>query len=182
MESLKEAIKGAYGVFLVTQFWEAFDGEKEYNEGKNVVDVAKEVGCKHLVFSGLENVKELIGKSCPHFDSKGRVEQYIRDSGIDYTFVRFSFYAENFYSFLKPTKEDDGSFTYNVPMGDYPLEIVFVREAGECIKNIFKDLGKYKGEAVGLASESKPMSEYASLLEEKFEVKIATPKVRLTYT
>ncbi|CAD5114534.1 DgyrCDS3655 [Dimorphilus gyrociliatus] len=177
VESLKEAVKGAYGVFLVTQFWEAFDEEKEYNEGKNVVDVVKESGCKHLIFSGLENVEELIGKKCPHFDSKAKLEQYIQESGLKFTIVRYSFYAENFYSLMKPLKDDDGSFSFNIPMGDYPLDVIFVNEAGECITNIFKAPEKFVGQAIGLSSVCQSMKEYATLMEEKLGVKIATPKI-----
>lgn len=111
-----------------------------------------------MVFSGLEPVKELIGKSCPHFDSKGKIEQCIRESGIDYTFVRYSFYAENFLTMMRPTKEDDGSFTFTLPTGDYPLDTIFVREAGECVKNIFKDFAKYKGQNLAGARNVAPIS------------------------
>ena len=40
-ESLRQALKGAYGVFAVTNFWEHMDGEKEEQQGKNVADVCK---------------------------------------------------------------------------------------------------------------------------------------------
>ena len=40
-ESLRSAIKGSYGVFAVTNFWEYLDGDREIAQGKNIADVCK---------------------------------------------------------------------------------------------------------------------------------------------
>lgn len=40
-DSLHAAIKGSYGVFSVTNFWELFSGEAEEKQGKTVADVCK---------------------------------------------------------------------------------------------------------------------------------------------
>jgi hypothetical protein len=40
---------GCYGVYAVTDFFEAF--EKETQQGINIVDAAKSTGIKHLIFS-----------------------------------------------------------------------------------------------------------------------------------
>ncbi|HET7101492.1 MAG TPA: NmrA family NAD(P)-binding protein, partial [Terriglobia bacterium] len=69
-ESLQAAMKGCYGVFGVTNFWEHF--EKEAFHGKNLVDAVKKAGIKHFVFSTLPSVrKHSEGKlEVPHFDLK----------------------------------------------------------------------------------------------------------------
>ena len=69
IESCKEAVKAAHGVFLVTNFWEHRDQERELRQGKNVVDACIEVGVKHLVFSGQEHVAKLRGYECRKFNS-----------------------------------------------------------------------------------------------------------------
>src|SRR5438045_6484327 len=53
--SLQEALKGAYGVFGLTNFWE-HGGEGEVRQGKALVDAAKANGVKHFIFATLEDV------------------------------------------------------------------------------------------------------------------------------
>lgn len=67
LDVCKAAVKEAYGVFLVTNFWEHRDEEREYQQGKNVVDACVEENVKHLIFSGQENVQKLRGYSCRKF-------------------------------------------------------------------------------------------------------------------
>jgi hypothetical protein len=40
-KSLISVLKGAYGAFAVTNFWEQSSAEAETNQGKNVADAAK---------------------------------------------------------------------------------------------------------------------------------------------
>ena len=69
VDACRAAVKEAHGVFLVTNFWEHHDEEREFQQGKNVVDACVEEGVKHLVFSGQENVSKLRGYSCRKFTS-----------------------------------------------------------------------------------------------------------------
>src|SRR5438093_7975167 len=50
-ETLKAAFKGAYGVFLVTNSWEA--GTDELKQAAAALRAAKDAGVKHLVWSTL---------------------------------------------------------------------------------------------------------------------------------
>lgn len=65
-----------------------------FNQHKTVVDVAKKAGVKHIIYTSLaikdiENsaVKELMQS---HFET----EEYIKQSGLDYTILRNTMYAE----------------------------------------------------------------------------------------
>lgn len=40
-DSLREAFKGAYAVYAVTNYWEKEDAELEMQQGRNLADVAK---------------------------------------------------------------------------------------------------------------------------------------------
>ena len=55
-ESLRSVIKGAYGVFAVTNFWETASADTEIAQGKNIADISKEEGVEHLVWSSLLNI------------------------------------------------------------------------------------------------------------------------------
>jgi len=104
IEEVKVAIKEAYGVFLVTQFWGS-GKEKEAQEGKNVVDACKLYNIKHLVFSGLDFVKKLnLSYDVAHFDSKGEISEYAKEQQVPMTEVRLPAYMNNFDGFWKPKK------------------------------------------------------------------------------
>ena len=69
LDACKAAVKDAHGVFLVTNFWEHRDEEREFEQGKNVVDACIEGGVKHLVFSGQENVLKRSGCHCRKYST-----------------------------------------------------------------------------------------------------------------
>lgn len=75
-------------------------------QGEVVADVAKSQGLKHVVYSGLENVKRLTNGKLEvlHFDGKGEVEEYFWSIGVPMTSVRVAAYFENFLGPLKPVK------------------------------------------------------------------------------
>src|SRR5690554_4560001 len=60
VESLKKAFAGAHGVFVVTNFWEHFSGEKEKQQARNAADAARAAGVKHVVWSTLEDTRRLL--------------------------------------------------------------------------------------------------------------------------
>ncbi len=83
--SLAAAMEGVHGVFAVTNFWEhGFD--REVAHGKQLVDAAEKAGVKHFVFTSVASANKGTGLS--HFDSKGEIEVYLMDAGLDYTIVR----------------------------------------------------------------------------------------------
>ncbi len=45
-------------MYAVTNFWEKMSADVEIQQGKNIADVAKEVGVQHYVWSSLLNVTE----------------------------------------------------------------------------------------------------------------------------
>ncbi|KAI9794179.1 MAG: hypothetical protein M1816_006104 [Peltula sp. TS41687] len=97
-DSLREAFKGAYAVYAVTNYWEKEDAELEIQQGRNVADVAKECGVQHLIWSALMDVSELSnGKYTKvyHFDSKAAVESYIRSVNVPSTSFIAGFYMSN---------------------------------------------------------------------------------------
>lgn len=70
--SLKSAFKNAYGVFVVTNFWEGAD---EIAQGKNAIEAAREADVQHFVWSTLPDVEAIsLGEfNVPHFTGKAKV-------------------------------------------------------------------------------------------------------------
>jgi uncharacterized protein YbjT (DUF2867 family) len=172
---LKELLEGAYGVFLVTQFWEKFDAEYEFTGAKTVADEAKAAGVQHFVYSALENVKRLTSEwpskptyIVPHFDGKGRAAEYIETLGFPkVSFVQVSFYSENLAGMMAPQKQDDGSFLFVNPMGKTPMHVVALADIGPQVLNVFENAEKYNGKYVGLASDKLTFDEIAALMSKQ---------------
>ncbi|KAJ6463675.1 NAD(P)-binding protein [Mycena vitilis] len=144
------AFAGANVAFLVTNFWEHLDKEREIIEGKLLVDAAKAGGASRIIWSGLPSISKLsAGKyvNVYHFDSKAIVTEYGRQSGVPFVDLQAGFYGSNFLA--NPTmiaKQEDGSFAIAWPIkatsvipfidaeGDYGL---FARELLE--RPVFPD-------------------------------------------
>ncbi len=103
VQSLREAFRGCYGVYGVTNCWEhGWDAETRH--GKNMVDAAKAERVKHFVWSTMEHSGEL---DIWHFDSKARVNDYLLDSGLGRTSIYTAAYYENFEKQLRPSRRTD---------------------------------------------------------------------------
>ena len=169
--SVETAVQGAYGVFLVTDYDSIFvkllDSEKakeqEIGYGKLVGDACKKAGVKHLVYSGLEHVLEIMGKPCPYFDSKARIEKYLDDIGVPNTSVRYPFYFDNFATMMRPQKQDDGTFSITLPI-DGPIDGISVEDAGEAVASVFTNPSEFIGKKIGLSGDKLTMTEYVEIL------------------
>lgn len=125
-DNLKTALQGSHTVFLATNYWEAADPQVELTQGKNVSDVAKEVGVSHMIFSSLHDVTEATGgrlKHVPHFDTKASIEKYIRASSFPLTsFILPGYFMSNYTQMLQ--KGADGNYTLAYPVSkatQFPL-------------------------------------------------------------
>ena len=57
--SVYRAMEGAHGAFCVTNFWEHFSPEKELAQANTMADAAARAGVRHVVWSTLEDTREL---------------------------------------------------------------------------------------------------------------------------
>ncbi|XP_063791493.1 nmrA-like family domain-containing protein 1 [Pseudophryne corroboree] len=166
-ESLAAALKGAYGVFLVTDSWGHSDKGKELTQGKLVADLCKHLHVEHVVYSGLENVKKATGGhlSVPHFDFKGEVEEYFKHLECHITSVRLAFYYENLLDTFKPQKcKDEACYSICLPVGDVPLDGISVADLGPAVVTILKHPSHYKGKTIGLSAEKLTAEQYAAIM------------------
>ncbi|XP_063285086.1 nmrA-like family domain-containing protein 1 [Pelobates fuscus] len=165
-KSLEAALSKAYGAFIVTNFWEHFSKEKEIAQGKLIADLSKKLDLKHVVYSGLENVKKLTGDKLEvlHFDGKGEIEEYFRAIGVPMTSVRLAFYYENFLT-SKPRKSADGkTYELNIPMCDVPMDGISVADLGPVVVSILKCPSEYIGKDIGLSAEKLTIEQYAAIM------------------
>jgi uncharacterized protein YbjT (DUF2867 family) len=171
-ESLQAAMKGCYGVFGVTNFWEHF--EKESFHGKNLIDAVKETGIEHFVFSTLPYAHKLSDWTLevPHFDLKAKLEDYARSLKLPATYAHVAFYYENFLYFFPPKLQEDGSYMIGFPQGETPLAAVGVEDVGGVVATIFERPGEFVDQTVGIVGDDLPCRKYAETMSRVLGKKI----------
>jgi uncharacterized protein YbjT (DUF2867 family) len=116
VESLKVAFKGAYGVFVVTNFMEHQD---EISQVKNAIEASKFADVQHFIWSTLPNV-EAISKGefdVPFFTGKAKANELVANAGFKFhTFVQPPFYFQNFSGMLAPSEKQDGTIGWTFPI------------------------------------------------------------------
>lgn len=175
IDSIKQALRGAYGAFLVTNFWEHFSAEKEYQQVSDFADAAKSAGIEHVVWSTLEDTRNWVpldndsmptlhGKyKVPHFDGKGAADQLFSEKGVPTTFMRTSFYWENFIYFgMGPKIGEDGKFHIYFPMDDKILPGMAAEDIGKCAYGLFKKGQEVIGETIAISGEKLTGDEMAT--------------------
>lgn len=58
-------MEGTSAVYAVTNYWEKCDMKLEIQQGKNLVDAAKETGVQHFIWSSLLNITKCEFPNCP---------------------------------------------------------------------------------------------------------------------
>jgi uncharacterized protein YbjT (DUF2867 family) len=92
--SLEAAVRGAYGVYSVQDFW-AVGARREVQQGKNLAASADKAGVRHFVYSSVGGAERSTG--IPHWESKWEIEQYIRKLGLPATILRPASFMETYY-------------------------------------------------------------------------------------
>lgn len=161
--SLEDALAGCHGVFGVTNFWEHFD--REYAQGKNLVDAVAEADIAHFVFSSLPSVKKQAEHlNVPHFEMKADLETYTRRLAVPATFAHVAFYYDNFLGFLPPQKQPDGTFAFGFPQGDTLLAGVAVDDVGGVVARVFEQRERFLGKTVGIVGDDLTGTGYAEVM------------------
>ncbi len=171
-ESIREALEGCWGVFGVTNFWEHF--EKEYHQGRNLVDAVADSGVEYFLFSTLPSVVKLSGGEleAPHCDIKARIEEYARQHGLPGIYLNVAFYYENFLSFFPTRREPDGSFVFGFPQGDTPLAAVSVADVGGVVVGILERPADFRDKVVGVVGDDAPCQYYAEVMSRQLGRKV----------
>jgi uncharacterized protein YbjT (DUF2867 family) len=184
-DSLKQALQGAYGAYCVTFYWEHYSPEREYAEARSLAEATKEAGLQHVIWSTLEDTRKFVpldddrmptlgGKyKVPHFDAKGEADQLFIDLGVPVTFLRASFYWDNFIYFGSgPKKGPNGKLYITFPLDNSKMAGIASEDIGKCAYGIFKKGKAFIGKTVGVAGEHLSGSEIASALSKALGLEI----------
>lgn len=177
--SLRATLRDCDAVFGVTSYWE--HGEREFNQGRNLIDAIAYSGVQHTILSTLPHTKLLSGgrMAVPHFDTKARIEEYARELGLQATYLHVAFYYENFLNHFPPRRQPNGTYVFAFPQGSVPLAAVAVSDVGGLVATILAESFWYRDKVVGVVGDDLRPDEYAhimaQLLGRKIEYRYIAP-------
>jgi uncharacterized protein YbjT (DUF2867 family) len=155
--SVEGALEGVHGVFSVQNFWET-GYEREIEQGKRLVDAAKDAGVEHFVYSSVGSAHWETGIA--HFDSKAKVEDYLRGSGMPYTILRPVYFMQNWEMF---GRDQILGGTLAQPLDpDRPLQMLDAEDIGVFAAMAFENPEGWIGREVDLAGDEMTMPEVAA--------------------
>jgi len=118
-DSLRAALEGSYGAFVVTNFWDPAQMPRETEVGSGAVKAARAAGVQHLVWSTLPDSDTLSGGKTQvmHFTGKARVDAVVEAAGFArHTFVMAPMYFQNLLTMMGPQPLPNGGRGWAVPM------------------------------------------------------------------
>ena len=200
--SVRAAFDGAYGAFVVTNFWAPLTpaqeaartrAQLELDQAAIAARAARATGLRHVVWSTLEDTRPhfahlgtelptlLEHYKVPHFDAKGEADALFTAAGVPTTFLQTTMFYEAFQraNGQGPRRAPNGELVLALPMGDKPIGLVAAEDIGRTAYGIFGAGERYIGRAVGLAGTHATGTQLAELfgdvLGEKVSYQPITP-------
>ncbi|MGE5681651.1 MAG: NmrA/HSCARG family protein [Bacillota bacterium] len=159
-ETIEPHLKNIYGIYAVQNFWEhGYQGEVQ--QGRSLVDLAKKADVEHFVYSSVASANKGTGLS--HFESKYELEQYLKQSGVNYTIFRPVFFMENFIAMHNQILE--GKLVSAIE-NDIPLQMIAVDDIGAFVAQAFMHPDIFGHKEIDIASDSKTMPEAAQIFSD----------------
>lgn len=170
--SLRKAFDGAYGAYVVTNFWAQRTPEEEKARTRAEMELAqaaaaataaKETGLQHVVWSTLEDTRPhferlgsevptvMDGYKVPHFDAKGEANAYFTELGVPTTFLQTTFYYEAFLIGQGPHRDGDGELVLTMPMAGNKLALIAAEDIGKTALGVFRRGHEFIGNTVSIA-------------------------------
>jgi uncharacterized protein YbjT (DUF2867 family) len=152
--SLTRAMDGVHGVYAVTALEQG--AATEVREGIAVADAAKGSRISHLVFSSVAAADR--GTGIPHFDSKGRIEEHIRGTGLRFTIFRPVFFMENWLGMREQIEQG----TLALPLApETTLQMIAVDDIGGFVTTAFERSGAWQDRTMEIAGDELSMTALA---------------------
>src|SRR5436309_10238100 len=154
-ESIERALDGADGAYSV-QSWQG-GPQTEIRQGIAFAEAANRQEVGHFVYSSVAAADQNTG--IPHFESKAKVEERIRQIGMPYTIFRPVFFMENW--LMMRDAIHNGSIM--LPLDPQTrLQMIAVDDIGAFVALGFEHTGHWHNRAYDLAGDELSMTELAN--------------------
>lgn len=150
--TFSEALKGVDSLFMLTGYTVAM-----LVQSKALIDSAKKAGVKHIVHVGVFTPEE----DCydPHFAWHQMIEAYIKQSGINYTFLHPNCFMQNFTGFYGMIKNGKIRFYAN----DKRVGWIALEDVAEAAAKILSSGAEHYGKDYWFSTELANIQEVAKI-------------------
>jgi uncharacterized protein YbjT (DUF2867 family) len=170
--SLRKAFDGAYGAYVVTNFWAQRTPEQEQARTRAEMELdqaaaaaraAKDTELRHVVWSTLEdtrphfarlgsNVPNALGNyKVPHFDAKAEADASFTALGVPTTFLQTTMYYEALLQGLGPHRDANGELVLTLPMADKRWALIAGEDIGKTALGVLRGGEEFIGKTVSIA-------------------------------
>ncbi|MBI4396232.1 MAG: NmrA/HSCARG family protein [Elusimicrobia bacterium] len=162
-DSVHQAAQGMDAVFAMST---PFEGgmEAEVRQGFLLVDAVKSAGIQHLVYTSVGSADQ--GTGIPHFESKWRIENRIREKDVPYTVLGPVFFMENFFTPWMLPELQEGRITMALPP-QRPLQQIALENIGQFAALVLERRSEFLGRRIDIASDELPGVRAAEILSNK---------------
>jgi uncharacterized protein YbjT (DUF2867 family) len=165
-DSIRHAVKDIESIFLMgTPFEVGTEGETR--RGKLVADIAKENKVEHLVYSSVVNADKNTG--IPHFESKYKVEQHIKNLRIPYTIIGPTSFMENLLGARLGLQQGQLALPLSPST---TLQQIAVQNIAEFSALVIESPKRFLGKRIDIASDEVTGEQAAEILSNVLEHKI----------
>jgi len=183
--SVRKAFDGAYGAFVVTNFWAQRTPEQErvrtraemeLDQAAAAARAAKDTELRHVVWSTLEDTRPHFARlgsdvpnalgnyKVPHFDAKAEANASFTALGVPTTFLQTTMYYEAFLQGQGPHRDDNGELVLSLPMADTRWALIAGEDIGKTALGVFRRGGQFIGKTVSIAGTLATGEELAATL------------------
>jgi uncharacterized protein YbjT (DUF2867 family) len=170
--SVRKAFDGAYGAYVMTNFWAQRTPEQEQvrtraemelDQAAAAARAAKDTELQHVVWSTLEDTRPhfqrlgieipnaLGAYKVPHFDAKAEANASFTALGVPTTFLQTTMYYEAFLQGQGPHRDANGELVLTLPMADKKLALVAGEDIGKTALGAFRRGEEFIGKTVSIA-------------------------------
>ncbi len=165
--SYNEHLKNIDGIFCNLIFSEGID--KEIKQGFDLVQLSKEKNVTHFVYSSVIGCE--LNTGIPHWESKFKIENQIKSSGIGFTIIRPSSLYENL--LIPDVKKRILKGKLVLPTRKTKVQqFISSEDVGRIATTVFSNPEKYQGRTITLAAEQMDGEQLAILFAKVMEKEI----------
>jgi putative oxidoreductase len=160
-EDTVKSLEGIEVLFMVS----GSENPNRIQQHKDFIDVAKIAGVSHIIYLSFYNASKnsifTLGRD--HYAT----EEYIKENGFKYTFLRDNFYVDFFVDLCREYSEIKG------PAGNGKVSAVVRSDVSEVVAKILENPGKWENQTLNMTGpEELSMTEIVKTVSEYFGKKI----------
>jgi uncharacterized protein YbjT (DUF2867 family) len=158
--TLINAMESVDAVFAMTTPFEKGDNF-ELKSGYLLEHAAISIGIRHIVFSSVASADQETGIS--HFNTKFKIENFIKSKKIPYTIIRPVYFMENLISSWMLSELEQGRISTAL-IKDRKLQMITVEDIANFVVYIFEHREQFLEKTIEIASDEVSMEEVAEIL------------------